>query len=131
MLSRLRDLARTTTGADRVLLVSLLALSIYGLFFVQSVMPKGTDVVIEVDGKKTHRLPLGQDRVITVHGREGRTVVEIKGGRVRVTESACPNRICIKQGWIDRGAIVCLPNRVVVSVRNESGGESELDAVSR
>jgi hypothetical protein len=48
---------------------------------------------------------------------------------VRVKEAHCPNLICVKEGWISRGAIVCLPNRIVVLV---GGGKArkDVDAVT-
>ena len=60
--------------------------------------------------------------------------IEIKDGRVRITDSPCPNKTCISQGW--HNPLVCLPNKVMISVEGETsvkaGGsqEVELDAVS-
>ncbi len=74
---------------------------------------------IEVNGRLVYVLPIDKDRTVSVEGPEGRTVIEIKDHRLRVTESPCHNKLCIKQGWIESGAIVCLPNRVVVTIGDQ------------
>ena len=121
-----------TTFLDWVLLVVLLLLSLGGFVLVKRVMPPGETVVIEVDGKGGYRLPLGEDRVVGVKGPLGITKVVIRDGRVRVEDSPCPQKICVKEGWIRQGAIVCLPNRVVVSVTGgKKGPGGVVDAITR
>ena len=66
--------------------------------------------------------PLNETRMIEVEGPIGRTIVEIDGNRVRVTESPCRDKICIAAGWMENTDewTACLPNRVFVRVE---GGE--------
>ncbi len=66
--------------------------------------------------------PLNEPRMIEVEGPIGRTIVEIDGNRVRVTESPCRDKICIAAGWLENTDewTACLPNRVFVRVE---GGE--------
>lgn len=73
--------------------------------------------------------PLGEERVVAVRGPLGDTVVELRGGQVRVLSSPCAEKICVRSGAIARPGqwIACLPNRVFVDVRG-SGGSA--DAVS-
>lgn len=54
--------------------------------------------------------------------------VEVADGSVRVTQSSCPDGLCMRMGAITRAgeSIVCLPNRVSVVL---AGGEEALDAV--
>lgn len=61
---------------------------------------------------------------------EGRTnTVEAQEGRIRVSGAACPDQICVGQGWISDGVtpIVCLPNRLVIEI---AGGGEEIDAAT-
>ena len=53
-------------------------------------------------------------------------------GGVRVLESACPGQDCVHGGWVRRagGRIICLPNRLVVSLRGSGGASEEFDAVT-
>jgi hypothetical protein len=115
----LKRLLSSTTIADKILLSMLVLVSFTGIIFIREVFPKGGIVHIEVNGRSVYVLPIDKDRTVSVKGPEGKTVVEIKDHRVRVTESPCRNKLCIKQGWIESGAIVCLPNRVVVTIGND------------
>ncbi|PLV60507.1 NusG domain II-containing protein [Thermotoga sp. KOL6] len=41
--------------------------------------------------------------------------VEFTGEKVRVVESTCPLKICVKTGWVGPGGtIVCVPNEVII-----------------
>ncbi|MCX5717650.1 MAG: NusG domain II-containing protein [Nitrospirae bacterium] len=119
------------TLADILLLAALVTISISGFVFIKEAFPQGTDVRIEVNGKLAYRLPLNTNTTITVKGIIGNTMVEIKNKKVRITESPCLNKICIHTGWIDRGAVVCIPNRVTVFVDRSEGKENKaIDAIT-
>jgi hypothetical protein len=124
----LKSALKNTTWADRVLLICLIAASAGGMLYARDALSLGSDVVIEAGGKPIYTLPLDADRLIAVNGSHGRAVVEIKDGKVRMKEAECENHICVKQGWISHGVIVCLPNNIVVTV---GGGRSkDIDAVT-
>lgn len=114
-----------TTAADKLLLIALVIISASGFIFIKKAFPQGTDVLIEVNGKQEYKLPLNSDTTVSVKGPAGETVVQIKDKRVRIRESSCPNKICIHSGWIDRGAIICLPNKVVVSIGGTAGTDPQ------
>lgn len=117
------------TFADRALLVSLVLLTAYCFVFTKKAMPQGSEVKIEVSGTLLYTLPLSHDRTVTVQGPMGATIVEIHAGKVRVKASPCHNRICVHQGWIDSGAVVCLPNRVLVTITTP-GRQGEFDGIT-
>ncbi|HAM50108.1 MAG TPA: hypothetical protein DCP92_05225 [Nitrospiraceae bacterium] len=71
---------------------------------------------IEVEGKAMYRYPLGADRTVKVESPYGHLTVEIKQRKVRVIDASCPNKLCEKEGWVSRGVIICLPNRISVVV---------------
>ena len=114
----LKGLLSSITIADKILLSLLILLSFSGILFIKEVLPKGREVQIEVNGRPVYVLPIEDNRIVSVKGPEGRTVIEIKDHRLRVIESPCHNKLCIKQGWIESGAIVCLPNRVLITIGN-------------
>jgi len=127
----LKTVIKSTTLADKLLFLVLLTASVAGIFVSREAMPQGPDIVITVDGKPQYTLPGDKDRLVSIPGPFGDTVVEIRDGKVRVREAHCPNRICEKQGWISKGAIVCLPNHIVITV----GGKADnlpkgIDAVT-
>jgi hypothetical protein len=127
----LRILFDTTTAADRLLFLILFLLSISGFFFVRKILPEKQTVLIDTDGKPAYILPLGEDRTISVEGPEGKTVVEIRRNMVRIIDSPCRNKLCVRQGWIKSGALVCLPNKVVVTVRGHDSNNRGIDAITR
>jgi hypothetical protein len=106
-------------------------LSITGLFFIGKLLPESQTVIIDADGKPAYILPLDEDRTISIEGPEGKTIVVIQSKKVCISDSPCPNRLCIKQGWIDRGALVCLPNNVIVTIQGHRGNDRGIDAVTR
>lgn len=109
---RIAELIGKTTISDRILLILLLAVTGVSMALVPLIIPHGGQIRIEVRNKLLYKLPLNEDKAIIIDG----LTVQIKGGKVRVAESDCPGKICVKQGWIDSGAIICLPRRVLITV---------------
>ncbi len=126
----MKAVIRNTTIADRLLFLILITASVAGIFVSREAMPKGSDVIVEVDGRTAYTFALDTDRTFQVPGPLGMTVVEIKDRKVRVKEAHCPNRLCEKQGWVARGAIVCLPNRIVISVGGIANTPKGVDAIT-
>lgn len=61
-------------------------------------------------------------------------VVEVSEGSVRVIESDCPEKLCVKSGWISHPdiPIVCLPNKITIIIpSNGKKGDTEMDAITR
>ena len=94
-------------------------------------LPKGKTVHIDVNGSTAYVLPLEKDRTISVAGPRGKTIVEIFGRKVRIVDSPCPDKLCVKQGWIQKGSLVCLPNSVTVLVKGTDTSAEEIDAVTQ
>lgn len=86
------------------------------------VRANGEQYAYSLDAEGTHK----------VEGAKGTTSFEIKGGKVRIVDSSCPNKDCIRQGF--GGTLVCLPNDVIITIENadsETDGEKgKFDAVS-
>jgi len=117
--------------ADRLLLLLLIASAAGGIFLSREALSQSSEVLIERDGRPVYVLPLNGDRSVRIDGPYGPTVIEVKAGKVRVKEAGCPNRDCVREGWISRGVIVCLPNRIVVTVGGRSSPDPRgLDAVT-
>lgn len=55
--------------------------------------------------------------------------IRVEDGKIAVIDASCPDKICVKQGFIFNGTIpvVCLPNKLTISVSGESG---EYDAAA-
>jgi len=65
---------------------------------------------------------------ITFEDSLGTNVIEVDRGRVRMLQADCPDRTCVRHGWVSGAAtpIVCLPHRVVITFE---GGSPDIDAV--
>ena len=120
-----------------ILIIFLIAVA--GIFLtVRGLVQKGSRVLVNAAGVK-YEYSVSQNGTYTVAGELGPTTFEIKDGRVRITDSPCPNKTCISQGW--HNPLVCLPNKVMITVegensvktgqgRNRGDGAVQLDAVS-
>ena len=126
----LRKLLHSTTIADKILFSLLLLLPLSGIFLIKAFVPEGRNVVIELDNKPVYLLPLDKDGIVSVDGPLGKTTVEIKDNRVRIQNSPCRNKLCVRQGWIKTGALICLPNRVVVTIDRGRETGNTIDAVT-
>ncbi len=104
------------------------------LLFLYSFYPynsqnRGDTVVIEVNGNTVAFLSLERDTTVSMQGYKGEFTVSIKDKKVKMVDSDCPLKLCVKQGNINvvGEEIVCVPNRVRVYIK----GESKIDGVSR
>lgn len=108
-------------------LILAVCVAIGAAFLFYFLHPAGGDtVVIYKDGSVFSALSLSKDAVVNV---DGKNTVVIENGEVFMESADCPDQLCIRQGRISdsRREIVCLPNRVTVSI----SGQSEVDSVSR
>ena len=112
---------RATLVRDMILIAVLLCLGIGLLVVSRSHNRTGAFAVVMVQNQEIARYSLAVDGVYDING--GTNTIEIKDGRVRMTEAVCPNHLCIRQGWIrfENQSIVCLPNRLSVIVRGTDG----------
>jgi hypothetical protein len=127
----LKTVVKNTTVADKLLFLFMITASLAGIFISRAALPQGREVVVEINGEKAYSFALDQDRTFSVTGPYGDTVIEIRNKKARVKEAHCPNRLCEKQGWISKGVIVCMPNRIVVSVGSGAANSlKEVDAIT-
>ncbi len=109
---------------DKILIIIILA--IIGISLFQILKPDKVNkiLIIRSDGKviKQINLNTSKDTEFVVKSREGHLTVEIKNGKVRVINSTCKDKLCIKEGWISRSgeSIVCLPNRISISITGQN-----------
>jgi len=88
--------------------------------------------LIELDGILIERLDLStvaEPYSFTVESNSGFNIISVDKGRIRISESDCPDGICVRQGWISGGSvpIVCLPHRLII--RLEGGETPVVDAI--
>ena len=89
-------------------------------------------VVVSVDGEVVGEYPLNSERQVDITGAQGGSNrLVIKDGRADIVEADCPDKLCVHEAPISKEgeALVCLPHRVVVTVRGEK--EVPYDALTR
>ena len=96
-------------------------------------------LVIEVNNQLVREEPLfeknGLPRYITIPVERGKIILEVYEGRVRVLpvcREICPLGICAATGWIERPGqvILCLPNRLVVTITGKADDPLDLDGIT-
>ncbi len=92
---------------------------------------RGSMAMVHAPGTADRTISLLEDRLIEVQGKLGISRIEVKSGRVRMVESACPNRLCLQMGWVERPgqSVICLPNQVWLTIEGAPGEGP--DAVTR
>ncbi len=114
-----------------MLFIVLIAFSLIGIVIAQEAIPQGHSVAIEIGGSLAYTFPLDIDRIVPIATPDGNMIIEIRDEKVRVSESDCPKKLCVRQGWVAKGAIICLPNKTVILVgQGMPYSEKELDAIS-
>lgn len=120
------------TKWDILLIIVLLVLSFLpeGIFYLagNEASVARTYAEIQVDGKVYKEVPLsghhGEDQ-LEIKTDKGRNLVVIKDESIGITEADCPDKICIKEGFVSKpgATVVCLPHKVLIEVKN-AGGEA-------
>ncbi len=118
---------RPTLRADLLLISGLLLAA--GLLFLAGALggSPGRWAVVRQDGREIARYSLDQDGVYPLNG--GTNLLVIQGGWAFVREASCPDKLCVRQGRIQKTgqSIVCLPNRLTVSIE---GGDRDVELIS-
>ncbi len=129
-MSVLRVQSRRFTPFDLLLVAGVVALAVFLIMgSVAKASGPGETAVVEVNGREVMQISLNENRDYTVDGFRGETYISISNGEIRINDSDCPDKLCVKMGWISRSdaSIVCLPNRVVVRVT----GSGAYDTISK
>jgi hypothetical protein len=113
-----------------ILIVSLLlSLSLIGALLLLF-SKEGDTVIVTVDGAVFGEYPLCEDRVVEIRTNSTLNILVIRDGRAHIREASCPDGICAAHRPIfrDGASIICLPNKVVVSVSSENEKEPDIIA---
>ena len=114
---------------DVVVIASLLLLSSLVLLVIFLTRQEGERVTVTVDRVTVGEYPLDVNGVYELCN--GKNVLTVEDGRAYMSYSSCPDHLCENTGKIKYVGeqIVCLPNKVTVTVIGENDG-SGVDFVS-
>lgn len=106
---------------DIILIALLLFISVGACLFMFFGGKAGGSVSVEIDGERVGVYPLSRDGEYVLG--DGSNILEIKDGRAFMKSADCPDKTCVHSRPISKvgESVVCLPNRVYVSVISGDG----------
>jgi len=113
---------------DKILVLTLVIIAalVIGQYAFSSTKKIEKEVIIRSDGEVVKKMILNNttETEFSIKSKEGFLFVQVKDEKVRVIKSTCPDKLCVKQGWIDKPgeSIVCLPNRISITIVGEKNG---------
>ncbi|HHY16315.1 MAG TPA: NusG domain II-containing protein [Firmicutes bacterium] len=122
------------TKGDLILIVALVVFGLGALVYNHVVVPRrgqASRVIVEIEGEVVQELSLLRDTEgIRFNSGRGYNVVEIKDGRVRISEANCPDKLCVNTGWREHvgQVIVCLPHHFVIKIEGNADSQSGIDS---
>ena len=121
---------RHMTKKDILLVIIIVVVAVMSFLLHMIVGGKGAGcVTVKVQGEITGVYSLSEDRQIKING--GTNILQIRNGSADMIQADCPDKLCVNQKAISKNgeSIICLPNKVVVTV--DSSENSEFDAVAQ
>lgn len=111
---------------DILVIAALLSLSLALLIVINLLKKPGDVAVVEIDGQIAGEYPLSNNGTFPLNG--GTNVLVIEDGVAYLNYSNCPDHTCERTGKIRYvgQTIVCLPNRLTVTVKGASDGGVDL-----
>ena len=109
-------------------IIVITVLALLPLYFLISQKKKEGKYCTIKTPEKTYTVSLERDTILKVEGRIGVSEVEIKKGKVRMRDSPCHRKYCMKMGWIKNEGedIICVPNGIIIKVEGE-----KIDGITR
>ncbi len=93
---------------------------------------EGSTVKVTVDGQLFGTYSLEQDRIVEIKTERGHNILVIENGTAYIKEASCPDGVCSSHRPIrfSGSSIICLPNKVVVSIEGDEKDDGGLDVIS-
>ena len=120
---------RSDIAVVAIILFTALGIWGWGMFAPQ---PEAKKIEIICDGKLTDTTALPADDDIIALGEDEHVKLELKDNKIRFLETDCPDKICVRTGFISKvgQSAVCLPNRIVVKITGGNGNETGVDGIA-
>ncbi|MBQ2266044.1 MAG: NusG domain II-containing protein [Clostridia bacterium] len=133
-MSKYNIFSRRNNRNDIILIGAILLIAVVGLVYLFLFRGRGDTVKVTVDGKAYASYSLSEDRVEDIHTGESSEQLNrlvIRNGKAFVETATCRDGICSSHRPIfrDGESIVCLPNRVVITVISDKTSDAP-DAVA-
>lgn len=118
-----------------ILIVCVIIISFIGVFAYKSYI-KGSEriAVVEQNGKIVKTIDLNKVKEkseFTLPYNNGHfNKVEVEPGKIRFVDADCPDKVCVKTGWISEPGqtSVCLPHKVMIRIEGKTSGYDQLSS---
>ena len=101
---------------DIPVLIALLAAAL--LVFLPAFHRQGSYAEVYLDGALVQVISLEKDGDYRIEAEGHYNLLQVRGGRICVSEADCPDGLCMDFGWKDKNGeqIICLPHRLTGKV---------------
>lgn len=121
---------------DKIVLVTIMILiicSVAGILGYRY-FNKNSKIVatIKQDGKIIKTIDLSKvskaEEIRVPSESDHYNIIKVEKGRIRFIDADCPDKICIKAGWLKKpgDSAACLPHKIIITIQ---GQNSEVDDV--
>lgn len=102
-------------------LILILTLIIFSLLPLMNFDSDKKIAIVKVDGEIVRELDLTTEEIFTIETSDGKNILEIADGAVRVVEADCPDKICVRRGAIKNvgEVIACVPHKVLIEIAGD------------
>lgn len=117
---------------DIILICSVIVFTLIILVAITLINKTGSEVIIEQNSKQVAVLDLNKDQEYNLYnGDKICNTVVIKNGEAYMIYADCKDKICVNHNKISKNneSIICLPNKVIVTVTNSNN--NEVDGVAK
>jgi len=124
---------------DVIVISLVMILSIVSIAFI-SLTKSSLDtkiISIKIDGEIVKKVKANKETtgIYDFSFKDNVGKIQIMDGKVRMLrmeKDICPQQICSDTGWIQykHEVIVCLPNKIVVSIQDTREKDNEIDEIS-
>lgn len=114
--------------SDSVLFLIPILIAVITLFNIFDNQANSMALII-VDGEQVKTIDLSKADNDTIDLKlKFQNIIEIKDGKVGISHSNCPDKICQKSGFISKfgQVIICVPSKLVIKII----GKSKFDVIS-
>ena len=122
--------------AGTVVVVMIAALIVAWIFITQTKVSNAVANIYQ-NGTLIRSIDLEtveESYTFKIEGENGAyNTVLVEPGHISITDSSCPDKVCISQGRISDGVlpITCLPNGIVIQIETQNTTNSTLDGMTR
>lgn len=118
--------AKKSLRFDIILIASLLIVSLIAVCIMLLTRRGGDKVIVEIAGERIGEYSLFVDAEYELNG--GTNILVIENGEAYLSYANCPDHTCVRTGKIKYAgqSIVCLPNRLTVTVKGNAEGGVDL-----